>query len=155
MRGLFNHPIVLADGASPGARVEGKRRIAVSGTGAGMDRDVGRSGRDHTAVAPRGPLFDWVELDSGGIRVRGGNLYLLARRGSLQLAATGRAAGSEDRSSAGPAGDDGDSGACAASGVSRPFVRDGGMERGDGVGSVLGTDGVCGGHGRSDDSAGR
>lgn len=154
MRGVFDHPSILAGGSSPGAALARASEVALSRIAPGVDRDVGWGRRTDRAVAAGRALFDGLELDSGSAAVCCGLLDLCASGNALQLGAAWRVAGIATRASRAAFGDHRNSGPREASGVPGTFVRDAGLERRDGASGELAADGLRDDHGRGDDSHG-
>lgn len=151
---LCDDSAVLADDPSFCGAMEGTYGIAVSSAGSGLDRDLGNLCHVDLALARHTALFHSVELGSGCAAVCFGDIHLQAGRGVFQLVAACRVAGNFAYESGTAFSDDGDSGACSASHLLGASLRVAGVERGDGVSSLLGADGVWGSDGRGDDSPG-
>jgi hypothetical protein len=100
-------------------------------------------------------LFDTVDLGAGHSAVYHRHLAVFDRGSGLQLGAIGWPAGSSDRSSGRSSGHHRHSLAGAASCLSRPSLRDAGLERRNWSRSLLAADRLGGGDGRGDDSHGR
>ncbi len=151
---LLHHSSVLADDSPIRGTMASQRRLAVSGSCAGMVRNLARLRCDYRPLAARRALCHALELVARGIPSRGGHLNLCSRWSAFQLVADRGPAGDFIRESFAAVGNDGHSIPRAASHLSGAFVRVAGVERGDGAGRVLGADGFRDCHWSSDDSHG-
>src|SRR5208337_4001347 len=100
LRRLFDHSLILVDGAPPGASLAGAGAFAAASAGSGLDSDVGGRGRADWSVARSGALFDRMDVDSRGSAVCRRRLSLFARGSAFQPGAAWRPA----RDSAGASG---------------------------------------------------
>lgn len=118
LRSVFDNSLFLVSGASSGGILAGAKKVALSGLAAGVGSDVGCDGIHHAAMAAGGALFEGMDVGSGATFVWDRPMVVFAIEQEFQRAATGRLAGGDFREWGTAAGDDGDSGAGAASGVS-------------------------------------
>src|ERR1700730_4292576 len=90
LRGLCNHPNILAGHPPASGLLEITEALAVSRVDTALDCDVDRGGHDHRFLARRGALPDRVELATRGLHLRSRIVDLQKLRRRLQRGAAGR-----------------------------------------------------------------
>ena len=155
LRDLCNHPIVLACDPSSGRLLGRAEGIAISDSGTALDRDVDCGGHGYSTMAGTVALPKRMELAAGNVSFRYWSLGVQTLWVRFQRRTTWRFARIDPRSSGTAPGYIRYTSTCSSSGVSRTFVRDGGLEFGKRIGGLLRPDGVGSGHWSLHDSIGR
>jgi hypothetical protein len=154
VRRLCHHPIVLASYSSPHGLLA-FAAIAIQAPDSALDSDVGNCRCDYWSVAKFDPLHNSLGLATSCAALRLGNMDIQALRRRVQRRAAWRPSRNSPRSSRTASGDSGHTCPGPAPGLSRPFMRDAGLERGNGTCRLLRTNRLRAADGRSHDPIGR
>jgi hypothetical protein len=142
LRRLFDNPIVLADDPSSSTSLASLPGLALPHADSHLVPHVGWHGRADELVAQCNFLFDSVDLGSCRALVCDWHLHLFNRRGTLQLGTTQRSAGSSRGSPRRSTGNHRYSLASPPPCLSRPSLRNAGLEHGHRPRSLLAAHGV-------------
>src|SRR6266853_428830 len=99
LRGLCNHPNILAGHPPSSGLLETTETLVVSRVDTALDCDVDRGGHDHRFLARRGALRDRVELATRGLHLRSRIVDLQKLRRRLPRGAAGRPSRNPPRTS--------------------------------------------------------
>ncbi len=155
MRRLCHHSVILVDHPPPRRLLALAEGFPVSHPDTTVDRNVDRSGRDYGSVARPDVLCHSVDMATRDAPLRRRVVDLQTRWSRFQRRPTRRPAGARLQTWGTAPGNIGHTRAGPPSRVSGTFVRDAGLEPGDGTGGLLWADRVRTGHWRGHDPIGR